>query len=133
MASGFDDGVPRVLDGAAAPPGGVAKGSDAANEGVDVGDIVGTAAAEVTTATAESVAPSADAALGFATRVSLATGPAPRWCHGFHQSTPTTSSTAATETTIDGQGKLLTTGASVRSLTLAGCEAAGLGAWCWDS
>jgi len=43
------------------------------------------------------------------------------------------SSTAAIDTAICGHGKLLTAGASVRSRTLDGCEAAGFGACTRDS
>jgi hypothetical protein len=101
---------------------------------VDItGDIVGEASADVVPAAAESVAPSAEAALGCAARVSPAAGAGPRWCHGLHQSTPAASSTAAAEPAINGQGKLLTAGASVRSLTFDGCAADGLGACARDS
>ena len=93
--------------------------------------IVGAASAEVTTAAAGSAGLSAGAALGCAATVSPTAGP--RWCHGFHQTTPATSSTAATNPTIDGQGKWSAAGVSVRSLTVAGCDADGLGACTRDS
>jgi hypothetical protein len=108
---------------AAEVPADVIGGADPI-DGVDDGGIV---------ATSDSVAPSADGAVGFAASGSLFTGAAARWCHGFHQSTPRPNNTAATEITICGQGKLLTAGGSVRSLTLAGCEAGGFGACARDS
>ncbi len=134
MASGFaGDDVARESGVAAAPLGGAAaKGSDDADEGAGAGEPRG-GGAEPATAAAESVAPSVDGALGFAARVSLAAGTPPRGCHGFHQSTAAASNATAAEPAISGQGKSFTTGGPVRSLTLAGCDAAGPGAWCWDS
>src|SRR6202049_190358 len=101
------------------------------DDGADVGD-GRDAGAEAASAPAEFAALSASDALGGAAGGWLCTAAVPRWCQGFHQSTPRTSSTAATAPTIFGNGKLLgkllTAGASVRSLTLAGCAAGGSGA-----
>src|ERR1700686_5304938 len=118
----FCSGAPAGAGFAAAAAGGV-DGNDA-----DVGD-GRDAGAEAASAPAEFAALSASDALGVAAGGWLCNAAVPRWCQGFHQSTPRISSTAATEPTICGKGKLLTAGASsVRSLTLAGCAAGGSGA-----
>src|SRR3984893_16441110 len=78
VASGSDDGVARAVRAEAAPPGGVDGADDGSGDGAAGSDIVGEASAEGTTATADSAALSADAALGCAARLSPATGAAPR-------------------------------------------------------
>src|SRR6202049_1898176 len=122
----FCSGASAGAGFAAAAAGGVDS-----NDGADAGD-GRNAGAETASAPAEFAALSASYALGVAAGGWLCTAAVPRWCQGFHQSTPRTSSTAATEPTICGNGKLLgkllTAGASVRSLTLAGCAAGGSGA-----